>query len=55
VKFDWQWPPAVLFSIVFVVIGALVYAGKVQASALLALLAWLAPGPYQLPKKGDSP
>jgi len=46
-KFDWQWPAALVFSVVFLVLGALVYAGKLHIEVLLAALTWLAPGPWQ--------
>lgn len=46
-KLDWQWPAAVVFAVVFAVIGALVFTGKLAPEALLAMLTWLAPGPYQ--------
>lgn len=53
-KFDWQWPPAVIFCVVFLVIGYLVHAGRLHPEALMAILTWLAPSPYQgnqAPKK----
>ena len=49
-KLDWQWPAAIVFAIVFLVLGALVYTGKVHVEALLAMLTWLAPSPYQSTK-----
>lgn len=48
---DWQWPAAVVFAVVFAVLGILVYTGKLHAEVLTALLAWLIPSPYQAPKK----
>lgn len=53
---DWQWPAAVVFAVVFATLGALVYFGKLHTEVLLALLAWLAPSPYQkLPSAGKEP
>lgn len=46
-KLDWQWPPAVVFSVVFAVIGALVWKGTLHPEVLMAALTWLAPGPWQ--------
>ena len=46
-KLDWQWPPAIVFASVFVVLGVLVAMGKLHPEVLLAALTWLAPGPYQ--------
>ncbi len=47
VKLDWQWPAAVVFAVVFAVVGFLVYTGKLHAEVLLAAITWLAPAPYQ--------
>lgn len=44
-RIEWQWPAAVVFAVVFVSLSALVYTGKMQPEALLALLAWLIPSP----------
>lgn len=46
-KVQWEWPGAVMFGVVFLALAGLVYAGKVQADALIALLAWLIPSPVQ--------
>jgi hypothetical protein len=46
-KFDFQWPAAAIFCVVFATLGALVFFGKVHPEALIAMLAWLAPAPYQ--------
>lgn len=47
VRFDWQWPAAVVYAVAFVVLGVLVGLGKLHPEALLAMATWLAPGPYQ--------
>lgn len=54
-KLDWQWPAAVVFAVVFAVIGALVFTGKLHPEALLSMLTWLAPGPWQTPKDQVTP
>jgi hypothetical protein len=46
-KLDFQWPAAVIFSVVFATLGLLVYCGKIHPEALFALLAVLVPAPYQ--------
>lgn len=46
-KLDWQWPAAVVFSIVFLTIGILVYFNKISHDALYGLLVWLIPSPMQ--------
>lgn len=46
-KFDWQWPAAVVFAAVFLTLGALVYSGKLHPEVLMGVLMWLAPGPWQ--------
>ena len=51
-KFDWQWPAVVIFVVVFLTLGALVYLDKVHVEVLLGMLAWLAPAPYQTKKEG---
>jgi hypothetical protein len=53
IKVDWQWPAAAVYSIAFLTIGGLVALGKVNETALLALVTWLAPGPWQA--KGAPP
>lgn len=50
-KLDWQWPAAIVFAVVFISLAALTYTGKVPASALLSLLAWLVPSPAQVTSK----
>lgn len=54
-KFDWQWPAAVVFSVVFATLGVLVFTGKMHVEVLLAALAWLAPAPYQPKSPGTLP
>ena len=54
-KLDWQWPAAVVFAVVFAVLGALVFTGKLHPEALLAMLTWLAPGPWQTPMPKKEP
>ncbi len=54
VRVDWQWPAAVVFSVVFLTMGALVFAGKIPPTVLTALLTWLIPSPFQR-KDGDTP
>lgn len=54
-KLDWQWPAAVVFSVVFAVLGALVYTKAIHSEALLAMLTWLAPSPYQQRPKDSAP
>jgi hypothetical protein len=44
-KIDFQWPHAIVFTSVTLVLGVLVYAGKIPASTLGALVAWLVPSP----------
>jgi hypothetical protein len=44
-KFDFQWPHAVVFATVTLVLGGLVYVGKLPADTLSVLLAWLVPSP----------
>lgn len=54
-KIDWQWPAAVVFSVVFTTLGALVYFGRMPSESLAVLLAWLIPSPAQsLPKRDAS-
>jgi hypothetical protein len=50
-RISWQWPAAVVFAVVFAVLGGLVFTGKMHPEALMALLAWLAPSPYQTKPK----
>lgn len=50
-KIDFQWPAAMVFSVAFVTLGALVYFGKMPHEALAALLTWLIPSPFQSTKK----
>ena len=52
-KLQLEWPAVVLFSVVFVTLGALVYFGKMPHEALGVLMAWLIPSPFQ--KKPDAP
>lgn len=53
-RIDWQWPAALVFAVVFAVVGALVYTGRLHPEALMAMLTWLAPGPWQ-PAKMTEP
>lgn len=46
---NWQWPSAIIFCVVTLVLGGLIYAGKLPASALSALVAWLIPSPIKTP------
>jgi hypothetical protein len=53
-KFDWQWPAATVFSAVFLVLGGLVYSGRLHPEVLMGVLMWLAPGPWQAKPSGSS-
>lgn len=44
-KIQWQWPGVVVFGLVFVTLGLLVWQGKVPADLLGVVLAWLIPSP----------
>ena len=46
-KVIWQWPPAIMYCVTLLVLGFLVYTGKLHSEALLAQLTWLAPSPLQ--------
>ena len=50
-KLNFQWPAAVVFSVAFATLGALVWAGKMPHEALAALLTWLIPSPFQAQPK----
>lgn len=50
-RFDWQWPAAVVFSVVFSVVGVLVWVGKLPPDAIVLLMAWLVPSPMQVKGK----
>ena len=52
---NWQWPNVVLFCVVALVLGGLVYTGKIPATALSTLLAWLVPSPLSLKGKAAPP
>lgn len=55
-KLDWQWPAALVFSVVCATVGFLVYTGKLHPEAMLIVLTWLAPAPYQArPQVPSSP
>jgi hypothetical protein len=45
-KLDWQWPAALVFSVVFMTTGALVYLGKLHPEILVGMLTWLIPAPW---------
>jgi len=49
VKFDWQWPGAIVFMMVFCCLSFLVYNEKIPSLVLTGLLAWLVPSPIQIP------
>ena len=51
-KLDLQWPHAVVFSVSALVLGALVYTGKINAEVLGVLVTWLVPSPLAK-KDGD--
>jgi len=53
-KVEWQWPAAVVFSVVFAGLVLLAYFGKIPGETLLALIAWLIPSPMQ-PKSPPPP
>ena len=48
-EIKFEWPAAIVFSTFTLVLGVLVYTGKLHQEALLALPAYLAPGPWQKP------
>ncbi len=50
-QFNWQPSAVIIYLVVFLVLSALVYLGKVHPEALLGMLAWLAPAPYQTKKE----
>lgn len=54
-RFDFQWPAAVIFTATIATLGALVYLGKLSPEVLMALVAWLIPGPYQTKARVPSP
>jgi len=45
--FNWQWPSAIIFCVVTIVLGGLIYTGKLPAEMLTALVAWLIPSPIK--------
>lgn len=52
-KAEWQWPAAIVFIVVFVVMGGLVWSGKMPSETLLTLfIGGMLPAPMQLSKKG---
>lgn len=44
---NWQWPSAIIFCVVTLVLGALIYTGKLPPEMLGALIAWLIPSPIK--------
>lgn len=50
-KIDWQWPAVMVFCVVFIVLGVLVALGKLHTEVMIAMLTWLAPGPWQNKKE----
>jgi hypothetical protein len=46
-KLNFQWPPAIMYCVTFLVLGFLVYSGRAHIEVLLAQLTWLAPSPIQ--------
>lgn len=44
-KIDFQWPHAIVFSVVFAGLVFLIHAGKIDPVAITAMLTWLAPTP----------
>jgi hypothetical protein len=44
-KIDFQWPHAVIFSVVFAGFVFLVHTGKLHHDVLFAMMTWLAPSP----------
>ncbi len=44
-RVQWQWPGVVVFGLVFVTLGLLVWQGKVPPDLLGVILAWLIPSP----------
>ncbi len=51
-KLDLQWPAVAVFCAVTLALTALVLTGHMQAEALLAVLGWLIPGPWQAKPRG---
>jgi hypothetical protein len=43
----WQWPNAVIFCVLTVVLAGLVYTGKLPGESLGVLVAWLIPSPIK--------
>lgn len=54
-RINFQWPQATMFSISFVVLGVLVYLGKLHPEVLLAQMTWLAPSPLMPPPPPPPP
>ena len=46
---NWQWPSAIIFCTVSLVLGALIYTGKLPPEALGVIVAWLIPSPIKPP------
>lgn len=42
---DWKWPNTIIFCVVAIVLGGLVYVGKMPPATMSVLLAWLIPSP----------
>jgi hypothetical protein len=58
-KVQWQWPGALVFGVVFVTLGLLVWQQRIPADLLGILIAWLVPSPMSHralePKLPDAP
>jgi hypothetical protein len=44
---NWQWPSAIIFCVVTLVLGALIYTGKLPPETLGVIVAWLIPSPIK--------
>lgn len=55
VRINFQWPPAVMYCVTFVVLGALVFKKVLHPEILLAQLTWLAASPLDRHEKVAPP
>jgi len=50
---NWQWPSAIIFCVITLVLGGLIYVGKLPAETMGVLVAWLIPSPIAANKRQE--